>query len=47
MMANRLDRDEESLVRKMNLRVRLLDETLVSEIHMGQQAKRPASTGRT
>lgn len=38
MMANRLDRDEESLVRVLNLRVRLLDETLVSEFHMGQQA---------
>ncbi len=37
-MANRLDRDEESLVRVLNLRVRLLDETLVSEFHMGQQA---------
>ncbi|MDB0574069.1 hypothetical protein LBW59_25425, partial [Ralstonia solanacearum] len=32
------DRDEESLVRVLNLRVRLLDETLVSEFHMGQQA---------
>ncbi len=47
MMAYRLDRDEASLVRVVNLRVRVLAETLVSEFHMGQQADQPASTGRT
>ncbi len=45
MMANRLDRDEEGLIRPLNCRVRLLAETLVSEIHMGQQAQ-PACANR-
>ena len=47
MMANRLDRDEICLIRVLNLQVRLLAEALVSAIHMGQQANRPAQTGRT
>ncbi len=47
LMDYRLDRDEECLVRVVNLYVRVLAETLVSEFHMGQQADQPASTGRT
>lgn len=46
-MDYRLDRDEVSLVRVVNPRVRVLVETLVSEFHMGQQADQPAITGRT
>ncbi len=38
MMDDRLDRDEVSLIRVVNSRVRVLVETLASEFHMGQQA---------
>ncbi len=37
-MDDRLDRDEVSLIRVVNSRVRVLVETLASEFHMGQQA---------
>lgn len=40
MMANRLDRDEDTLIGNVNLQVRCSDEDLVSEFHQGQQAYR-------
>lgn len=47
MMDYRLDRDDASLVRAVNLRAQVLAGTLLSEFHMSQQADQTASMGGT
>jgi hypothetical protein len=46
MMANRKNRDEESLVGNKNLDAQKSDKNLSSEFHQGQKTDRSAPTGR-